>query len=317
MIAKPANSLMQRLQASGYVRMDGALGTELERRGVPFEGAGWSALAVRDHGDIVRETHEDYIRAGAELHIVNSFALARHVLEPLGLGDQFESLNRRAVSLFEDAVRSTGASRDALWAAGSLSTFAAHSDRSMLPRGEALVANFRDQARILQAAGVDLFALEMLFDIDTSLAMLAAVRDSGLPLILGFTCDRDRGDGVGVTTKLGMGSPVRPFEDILPAVLGDIENGDAILSIMHSDIEVTDAALEILRRHWQGPVAVYPNSGYFVDLRMQFDSVCSVDEFAAAARRWRDAGVCIVGGCCGIGPGHIAALGDASYRGHS
>ncbi|HKJ51794.1 MAG TPA: homocysteine S-methyltransferase family protein, partial [Gammaproteobacteria bacterium] len=66
MKAKSANSLMQRLQASGYVRMDGALGTELERRGVPFEGAGWSALAVRDHGDIVRETHEDYIRAGAE-----------------------------------------------------------------------------------------------------------------------------------------------------------------------------------------------------------------------------------------------------------
>ncbi|MGD8420981.1 MAG: homocysteine S-methyltransferase family protein [Gammaproteobacteria bacterium] len=315
MTTTPANPLMQRLRAREFLLMDGALGTELERRGVPFEGAGWSALAVRDHGDIVRETHEDYIRAGAELHIVNSFALARHVLEPLGLGDRFETLNRRAVTLFDEAVKSTGTSRDNLFVAGSLSTFAAHSNRSLLPRGDALVANYRDQARILRAAGVDLFALEMLFDIDTSLAMLAAVRDIGLPLILGFCCDRDRRDGSGVTTKLGMGSPAGPFEDILPSVLGDIDRVHAIPSIMHSDIEVTDAALEILRRHWDGPVAVYPNSGYFVDLRMQFDSVCSIDEFAAAARRWRDAGVGIVGGCCGIGPEHIAALGTASYRG--
>ena len=315
MQAKSANPLMQRLRAREFLLMDGALGTELERRGVPFEGAGWSALAVRDHGDIVRQTHEDYIRAGAELHIVNSFALARHVLEPLGLGDRFEALNRRAVTLFEDAVKSSGTSRENLWAAGSLSTFAAHSNRSLLPRGDALVENFGDQARILQAAGVDLFALEMLFDVETSLAMLAAVRDIGLPLILGFCCDRDQHDGIGVTTKLGMGSPVRLFEDILPAVLGNIDNDNTIASIMHSDIDVTDAALEILRRYWDGPVAVYPNSGYFVDLRMQFDSVCSVTEFAAAARRWSDAGVGIIGGCCGIGPGHIAALGRTSYRG--
>jgi homocysteine S-methyltransferase len=291
--------------------MDGALGTELERRGVPFEGAGWSALAVRDHGEVVRDTHADYIRAGAELHIVNSFALARHVLEPLGLGSEFESLNRRAVALFEDAVKTAGVERGALWAAGSLSTFAANSDRGLLPRGEALVANYRDQAEILRDSGADLLALEMLFDIETSLALLAAVREFDLPLILGFSCDRDREDGIGVTTKLGMGSPVSPFEDVLIAVLAGIETDAAIVSIMHSDIEVTDAALDILRRHWDGPVAIYPNSGYFVDLRMQFDSVCGVDEFARAARRWIDAGVDIVGGCCGIGPAHIEAMASA------
>jgi homocysteine S-methyltransferase len=308
MTAQAATSLMHRLEERRFVLMDGALGTELERRGVPFEGAGWSALAVRDHGDIVRDTHADYIRAGAELHIVNSFALARHVLEPLGLGDEFESLNRRAVALFDEAAKCADTERGTLWAAGSLSTFAARSNRSLLPRGEALVANFRDQAEILRAAGVDCLALEMLFDIDTSLAMLAAVRDLGLPVILGFACDRDRENGIDVTTKLGMGSPVEPFEEVLSAVLAAITTEDAIVAIMHSDIEVTGAALEILRRHWDGPVAIYPNSGYFIDLHMQFDSVCGVAEFAGAARRWIDAGVDIVGGCCGIGPAHIAGL---------
>jgi S-methylmethionine-dependent homocysteine/selenocysteine methylase len=77
---------------------------------------------------------------------------------------------------------------------------------------------------------------------------------------------------------------------------------------MHSEAEVTDAALEILSRHWDGPVAVYPNSGHFVDLHMQFDSVCSVEAFQRAAQKWITAGVQIVGGCCGIGPAHIQGL---------
>jgi len=301
-------NFMQRLREGGVMLMDGALGTELERRGVPFEGAGWSALAVRDHGASVRRVHEDYIRAGAELHIVNSFALARHVLEPLGLGDQFETLNRRAVTLFDDAAAHCGVARGQLWAAGSLSTFAAHSNRGRLPKGEALVDNFRHQAEILAAAGVDLFALEMLFDTEISLAMLAALRDSDLPLVLGFCCDRDREDGTGITTKLGMGSPVRPFAEILPAVLEAADPRRCVAAIMHSDLEVTDTALDILRDRWDGALAVYPNSGYFVDLHMQFDSVCGVGEFTAAARRWIDAGVAVVGGCCGIGPAHIAGL---------
>ncbi len=304
-------NFMQCLREGGFMLMDGALGTELERRGVPFEGAGWSALAVRDHGATVRRVQEDYIRAGAEIHIVNSFALARHVLEPLGLGDEFEDLNRRAVTLFDEATAHCGVERGSLWAAGSLSTFAAHSDRGHLPKGEALVANFRRQAEILAAAGVDLFALEMLFDTEISQALLAALSDSELPVILGFCCDRDRRDGSGITTKLGMGSPVRPFADILPAVLEAADPRRSVAAIMHSDLEVTDAALDILRDHWDGPLAVYPNSGYFVDLHMQFDSVCEVAEFTAAARRWMEAGVHIVGGCCGIGPAHIADLRDA------
>jgi S-methylmethionine-dependent homocysteine/selenocysteine methylase len=309
MTADQATDFMGCIRAGEFVLMDGALGTELERRGVPFAGEGWSALAVRDHGDVVRGVHADYIKAGAKLHIVNSFALARHVLEPLGLGDQFEQLNRQAVGLFDDAAKEVGVARNRLWAAGSLSTFAANSDRSLLPRGEALVTNYRDQAKVLLAAGVDLFALEMLFDKDVSLAMLKAVEGLGLPVILGFTCERDPGGATALITHGGMGSQVLSLEDVLRRVIDAIESNDVILSIMHSEAEVTDAALEILSRHWDGPMAVYPNSGHFVDLHMQFDSVCSVEVFQHAAHKWITAGVQIVGGCCGIGPAHIQGLG--------
>lgn len=308
MTANNPTDFIECVRRGEFVLMDGAMGTELERRGVPIEGSGWSALAVRDYGEIIREIHEDYIRAGARLHIINSFALARHVLEPLGLGHEFENLNRRAMALFNDAVTRLGVNRDALWVAGSLSTFAANSDRTRLPKGEALVANYQDQAQILLDAGVDLFAFEMLFDTEVSLAMLKAVEGTGLPIILGVTCARGQGEGISVTTARGMGGPVSPFEEILPIIIAAAESQDVILSIMHTESDVTDAALEILYRYWDGPVAVYPNSGRFVDLRMQFDTVCDVAEFQQSAQRWIDAGIQIIGGCCGIGPAHIQGL---------
>ena len=303
---------MESVRQGEFVLMDGALGTELERRGVPMEGTGWSAFAVRDYGDVIREVHEDYIRAGAKLHIVNSFALARHVLEPVGLGAEFEQLNRQAVIFFDDAVARTGVDRESLWAAGSLSTFAANSDRSLLPQGEALVSNYRDQARILHQAGVDLFALEMLFDIDVSLAIFGAVADFGLPVIMGFTCDRNDGDGSEIITARGMGCPEMSLQQVLHTVIDTVDSNNVIFSIMHSEPDTTDAALAVLKTCWDGPVAIYPNSGRFVDLRMQFDTVCSIDEFQRAANRWIDAGTQIVGGCCGIGPAHIKELASRS-----
>ena len=299
---------MESIHQGEFVLMDGALGTELERRGVPIEGAGWSAFAVRDYADVIRDIHQDYIQVGAKLHIVNSFALARHVLEPVGLGNQFEHLNQQAVVLFDDAVKRSDVNRNSHWAAGSVSTFAANSDRSLLPKGEALVTNYRDQARILRDAGIDLFALEMLFDTEVTMAMYEAVAGFDLPVILGFTCDRNGVDGLDVVTARGMGCPGMPLDRVLRMVIDAVDSKNVIFSIMHSEAVTTDAALAVLKDCWDGPIAIYPNSGQFIDLRMQFDSVCSAAEFQRAATRWLEAGVQIVGGCCGIGPAHIEAL---------
>lgn len=302
------SDLMEALRSGDTVMMDGAMGTELERRGVPFDGAGWSATAVQDRGDVIRDIHEDYIKAGARLHIVNSFALARHVLEPVGLAHRFEDLNRRAVTLFDEAVNRLSADRSDYWVAGSLSTFAANSDRSLLPTGERLIANYREQATILQETGIDLFAFEMLFDVEVSLAMLKAVEELGLPVMLGFTCDWGQPDASALVTARSMGCPALPLEELLPTVIDSVDTNNSVLAIMHSEADVTDAALDILTKFWRGPTAVYPNSGEFVDLHMQFETICSADSFQHAAQQWIASGVQIVGGCCGIGPDHIQAL---------
>ena len=90
-------TLQERIAEGEFVLLDGAMGTELERRGVPMDRKAWSAAAMDTHPEVIRNIHEDYIRAGAEIHIVNSFSTARHVLEPAGFGDKVEEFNRRAV----------------------------------------------------------------------------------------------------------------------------------------------------------------------------------------------------------------------------
>ena len=278
---------------------------------VPFEGSGWSAFAVRDHDSVVRQVHTDYIDAGAKLHIVNSFALARHVLEPLGIGALVQSLNRKSVLLCEEAIAASGQSRSAHWIAGSLSTFFAHSDRSRLPIGDVLVRNYRDQAQTLLDAGVDLFALEMLCDVEISLAMTEAVTDLGAPIILGFTCTWNSDKPRRVITR-ATGRPALPLGNVLEEVIEATGSLDTILSIMHSDFDVTDAALDVLDGIWEGPVAVYPELGF---VRGSADAIrhgVRCRGIPLGRRQLEEKrGVQIIGGCCGLGPSHIRAFRDS------
>jgi S-methylmethionine-dependent homocysteine/selenocysteine methylase len=101
------------------------------------------------------------------------------------------------------------------------------------------------------------------------------------------------------------------FEEILQRVLdrllADIK---AMVAIMHCDLDVSDAALEIAGQHWQGPLGVYPNSGLYEKPHWRFDTVCTPAEFVSHAQTWIDSGAHIVGGCCGIGPQPIQALNE-------
>src|SRR5215211_937560 len=97
------NDVQERLDAGEIVILDGAMGTELQRRGVPMDDVAWDAAALATHPDVVREVHEDYIEAAADVITTNTFATARHVLQPAGLGHHFRSLNTRPVTLAREA----------------------------------------------------------------------------------------------------------------------------------------------------------------------------------------------------------------------
>jgi S-methylmethionine-dependent homocysteine/selenocysteine methylase len=96
-------TLQQRLDRKEIIILDGAIGTELQQRGVPMDASAWCATAMKSRPHIVREVHEDYIRAGADVITANTFSTARHALEVAGLGDEVDALNRQAVELAREA----------------------------------------------------------------------------------------------------------------------------------------------------------------------------------------------------------------------
>ncbi|MGF1608530.1 MAG: homocysteine S-methyltransferase family protein [Kiloniellales bacterium] len=302
-------TLWQRIEDGRLLLLDGAMGTELERRGAPVEQKGWAVAALGTHPALVRAVHDDYVRAGADIHTTQTFSAARHVLEGAGLGERFDAFNRSAVALCRDAIEHAGDDRPR-WIAGSVSTFAAGSSRDNLPPRDRLAVDFAEQAALLADCGVDLIALEMLYDVEVSILALEAAAATGLPVMLGFTCMWGR-DGATVETHAAtMTSNGRhmTLEEVLPPVLAAVPEGSrVIVAVMHSEFDVTDAALPVVKRLWDGPIAVYPNSGDYVVPHWQFDTVCEPAVFAEAATGWAGRGAQIVGGCCGLGPDHIGA----------
>ena len=289
-----------KLERDEVVVLDGGTGTELERRGVPMSMAAWSGLAVHSHPEVVRQVHEDYIEAGAEVIIANTFGTTRFLLEAAGLGGEFEAINRRAVQLALDARDASG--RDVA-VAGSISNLPPDMEAAKYPPPEAEAEALAELATLLADAGVDLIALEMLQDTRHAPRAMEAALATGLPVWLGVSCRR-RPDGPGlVSFDLPNVDFVRPLDALIPM-------GPSVVNVMHSEIEAVPAAIAMVRERWQGPLGVYPELGEFEPPHWHKDEADDVppERFAAHAREWVRLGARLVGGCCGTTPEHVAAL---------
>jgi S-methylmethionine-dependent homocysteine/selenocysteine methylase len=292
------SDLQTQLDQGKVIILDGATGTELQRRGVPMHGFAWSAAALDTHPETVRAVHEDYIRAGADVIITNSFSTARHVLKPAGLGDHVRALNQRAVSLAREARENAAAGRPVA-IAGSISSF-----RAGVASAEQLAASYREQAELLAEAGVDLIALEMMYSAEHVAPAIRATLTTGLPIWVGFSC-QVTGDG---TVQLLDGSPLATGLRQSLALLAPLSLGRAAVTVMHTLTRDIASALEIVRQHWFGPTGVYAHSGEWIDPNWQFIDMISPEDYLTAAQRWIELGTQIIGGCCGIGPEHIRLL---------
>lgn len=278
--------------------IDGGMGTELEKSGVPMDGKVWSGRAVLSHPDAVRQIHEEFITAGAEVIIANTFAAARHMLEPGGLGDYVSEINLNAVKLAQQARENVAAEPVAI--AGSICEWAPTDDPHW-NTPEAVGQSSREQAELLAEAGVDLIALEMCEQTEFSVAATEAALEVGLPVWIGMSAKTHKGcNSLSVFDyeELDFESLVKGLA-VYPAMM---------MNIMHTPVPDINEAMRIVRKYWNGPVGIYPESGYFTMPNWQFVDVIEPDELAKSAQSWIDEGVRMVGGCCGLGAEHIAAL---------
>ncbi|NIR61244.1 MAG: homocysteine S-methyltransferase family protein, partial [Gammaproteobacteria bacterium] len=112
--------LAQKLETGALIILDGGTGTDIQRRGVPMNDEVWCAMANLTHGDSVREVHEDYIRASAEIVTANTYASSPLSFASLGREDEIADIDRTAVRLAREAVERLATTPVSV--AGSIST---------------------------------------------------------------------------------------------------------------------------------------------------------------------------------------------------
>ena len=273
--------------------LDGATGTELQKRGVPMDGTLWNALATASHPEVLTEIHLDYLRAGSQMIISNTFATSRYMLGHAGLTSRFEELNTQAAEI---ALKARELSGQTAWVAGAISSETLYQE---MPKLAMARRDYADQAKIFAAAGVDLIILEMMFDLELTAAALEGAAATGLPVWVGYSVERGadkalRSNHIHISLQEMFGG----LDTSLPQAVG----------IMHSLTADTGPALAELQAYWQGPSYVYAHSGEFKIPNWQFSDIISPQNYAAEARNWVNSGVVAVGSCCGLGPEHIQAL---------
>ena len=312
-------TLETRLAGKEVVILDGAVGTQLQKMDVPMNSHAWAATALQTHPYTVRQMHENYIRAGVDIITVNSYSAARHNLVPLGLGDMTRELNLRAVVLAQEA-RDRSAKERPVYVAGSISNYGMRTGSEVTPEGmgffteraawteEASKANLREQAEILAESGVDLLLVESTGGTTHRKWVLEACLSTGLPVWVGFKCHQDAAGGV---PKVGYHS-VEPLAASFAEV---VALGGSVVTLFHSPIAATDAALPLVRSQWKGPIGIYPEAerNDYVAAHKDANEPDHVSpaEFVAKAKDWVNRGVQIIGGCCGIEIEHIRPLREA------
>ncbi len=282
--------------------LDGGTGTLIQALGAPMDSETWGADANLTHPQIVRQAHREYLAAGAEVVIANTYATSPLLFNHLGRDEDVAIIDTAAVRLAREASNGT------VPVAGSFSVMRPGipgSDRSEMlrqwPEPEARRL-FAAKAAGLAEAGVDVIAMEMMRDGDYSVWATEAAAATGLPVWIGIAVEDDE---EGRLT--GFGRPNWLLDDFVETLLRAAPA--AMVAVMHSAAHLTAPALEIVRRHWRGSLGAYAESGYFAMPEWQFVDIIPEAEYVELAKLWTDSyDLSMIGGCCGIGPSHIAAL---------
>jgi 5-methyltetrahydrofolate--homocysteine methyltransferase len=283
------NARLEELLARAPLITDGALGTQLQARGLTTGECpdAWNL----SHPDCVEAVARAYVEAGSDIILTNTFRANRLALKAYGLANQVEGINRAGVEL---ACRA---------AAGYAKVFASIGPSGrMLMMGdvseEDLKRAFSEQVRALADAGVAGIVIETMTDLAEARLAVVAARDTGLPvaasLVFDSGKDKDR-------TMTGVTPEQAAFE--LAAAGADIIGANCGLGIT-GYVPICRR----LRAATDRPIWIKPNAGLpeMVEGRVVYKTTPQV--FAASVPALLEAGASFVGGCCGTGPEFVRAM---------
>jgi len=312
------NTLMN--TSNTVVLLDGGMGQELVRRSGQPPTAMWSARIMIDQPELVRDLHADFIRAGARVITLNAYAATPERLTEYGAADQFAKLQAAAVHAASQAREQCAI--DAVKIAGCLPPLVASYHPSLAPPFAESVSTYR-QIVAEQAAHVDLFLCETMGSAQEARAAATAALESGKPVWLAFTVSDD--DSVTLRSGEPVGEALQALADLdVDAKLLNCSKPESIsaawseFSTNHNAAKDPNMTSQSANKpaSKRGMLGAYANGFTAIDNLLPGGTVSSLearndlgpDQYADFALDWIERGARIVGGCCEVGPTHIAAL---------
>lgn len=270
---------------------DGAMGTMLQQRGLaPGQSPEELNLTMPD---VVESVHLDYLRAGADIVITNTFGGSRLKLQEYKLENRVAEINRRAVEIARGACQKAGH--------GLVAASLGPTGHFVSPVGDTsfdeMYAIYLEQAEAIASARPDYFLLETFSDLGEMRAALLACRDAGneqIPVICSMTYTNGR-------TLTGVSPAVASvtLEAMGASVIGCNCSGGP---------DELQQVVEELSRYTELPLVAQPNAGLplMVDGKVQYP--LGAEQFADEMKKFLPYQVAFLGGCCGTTPQHIAGL---------
>ncbi|MBT9246785.1 homocysteine S-methyltransferase family protein [Gemmobacter fulvus] len=294
--------------------LDGGMGRELERIGAPFRQPEWSALALMEAPEMVRQVHDGYIRAGAQVITTNSYALV-----PFHIGeDRFRAEGEQLAALAGRLAREAADAATGVTVAGSLPpVFGSY--RPDLFRDDIAQDYLSVLVRGL-APHVDVWLAETQSSLAEARAAAAAVSGTGKPLWLSFTLRDEDLPTEGTVPQLRSGEPVAEAARLAQSLGAEAMLFNcAMPEVMAPALAAARVAVPGLR------LGVYANAfGDSQDEDGAANEVVSTirddldpHSYCLWADRWTAQGATIIGGCCGIGTDHIHHLADHLPKAHA
>ena len=295
--------IIEKLKKNELIIHDGAIGTELQKRGVSMDGSWCGTASLQDN--ILKQVHTDYILAGSQIITTNTYASNRIMLKSAGFEKRFKEVNLKAVESALKAREETGY-KDVI-VAGSISHRYPIADGDTISNASIQVSKLElqeateEMALLLTKNGCDVILLEMMYRPERMKIIFDIVTKINIPIWVCFSCRKsEKGEILSLTDET-----IVPFSEMI--AISKEYNFDA-LGIMHTSEDILGECINMIKTNFNGPILAYPDTGGWLSPNWIFDTVIEPEKFREKAKDWYALGAQIIGGCCGTSPDHIRAL---------
>ena len=283
------NKTIQELLKNRPVILDGAWGTQMQSKGLP-DGAcpdGWNLSSPEKVEEVARE----YVEAGSQIIITNTFSATRLCLEQSGLAEKVREINVAGVEISKRAAGSKAMVFASLGPTGKNLFMGEVSP-------ERVAENYQEQAAALASGGADGLVVETMMDLQEAELAVRAAKGTGLPVVACMTFGRGKRKDhtmMGVTVE----EAVKSFSNLGVDVVG---------SNCGQGLEGMLKTCEVLKEQTDLPIWIKSNAGIPRYEAGETIYATTADQFAELAGPVIAAGADFIGGCCGTSPAYIELI---------